>query len=279
MRILQKTAVAAILLLNISISVSAAEPVEIIKGEADGLEKISKVYILKDTESPDMISRDSFLENDVEFQFSEMLTQDNTKTETREHTENRSVYLSSNNTQTAISKFEPMLEVATEDGFLGTAEPDFSSLTIASAGKGTQKYTITENRTYPNLMDADTSLVPKSISKNGSTLNLTNISWNSAASDNIDGHDLAVRYTATATYSGTGTKTYNKGYTATVTYKGNLEKVIDDTITYTAVFTEIPKAEPNHFQNFWWAYLLGLMFVGGSGYGIYRVVRQRRKGY
>ena len=51
-------------------------------------------------------------------------------------------------------------------------------------------------------MDADTSLVPKTINKDGATLNLTNISWKSAASDNIDGYDLAVRYTAIATYSG-----------------------------------------------------------------------------
>ena len=134
-------------------------------------------------------------------------------------------------------------------------------------------------------MDADTSLVPKSINKDGSTLNLTNISWQTAASDNIDGHDLAVRYTAVASYSGTGTKTYTKGYTASVTYKGELKKTVDDTITYTAVFHGIPKPTPepepekNHFLSWWWAYLLGLLGLGGAGYGTYRLIRKRKKGY
>lgn len=112
-------------------------------------------------------------------------------------------------------------------------------------------YTITESRSYPNLADSDTSLVPKTITKDGATLNLTNISWQTAASDNIDGHDLAVRYTAHASYSGTGTKTYTKGYTATAEYKGEVKKVTNDTIIYTAVFNEVPK---NGFLSYWWAY-------------------------
>ena len=147
-----------------------------------------------------------------------------------------------------------------------------------SNGTGKQSYTVTENRSYPNLTDADTSLVPKSINKDGVTLNLTNISWQSAASDNIDGQELAVRYTANATYSGTGTKTYTKGYTATAEYKGEIKKTVCDTVTYTAVFTEVPK-EKKSLLSYWWAYLLGLVGLGGIGYGVYRLVRKRKKGY
>ena len=169
------------------------------------------------------------------------------------------------------------MEISTEDGYAGTLEFDYTTLTVTAAGYGKQSYTITESRSYPNLMDADTSLVPKTINKDGATLNLTNISWKSAASDNIDGHDLAVRYTAHATYSGTGTKTYAKGYNATAEYKGEVKKVVNDTVTYTAVFTEVPK--DNHFLSYWWAYLLGLLGLGGGGYGTYRLIRKRRKGY
>lgn len=284
MQTLRKMAVLMLVLLGVSINVFAAsEPVEIIRGQTEDKQTIEKVYILQKDENPDEISRDAFTEAETEYTFVEMKTQDNSKEETKEHSETVSIQTSTGNAQAVIPKFKTELDISTEDGFTGKLEPDFSTLNIVAAGYGKQTYTITENRTYPNLMDADTSLVPKSINKDGSTLNLTNISWQTAASDNIDGHDLAVRYTANATYSGTGTKTYTKGYTASVTYKGELTKTVDDTITYTAVFHGIPKPAPepekNHFLSWWWAYLLGLLGLGGAGYGTYRLIRKRRKGY
>ena len=145
------------------------------------------------------------------------------------------------------------------------------------------------------MTDADTSLVPKTITKDGAALNLTNIEWNSAASEDIDGQELAVRYTATATYSGTATRTYTKGYTATATYRGELKRTVTDTVTYTAVFQELPKPEPTpeptpapepipepekkSLLSYWWAYLIGAAGLGGCGYGTYRIIRKRKKGY
>lgn len=288
MQTLRKTAVLMLVLLGVSINVFAAsEPVEIIRGQTEDKQTIEKVYILQKDENPDEISRAAFTEAETEYTFVEMKTQDNSKEETKEHSETVSIHTNTENTQSVISQFKTSLNISTEDGYTGALAPDFSTLNIAAAGYGKQSYTITENRTYPNLMDADTSLVPKSINKDGNTLNLTNISWQTAASDNIDGHDLAVRYTAVASYSGTGTKTYTKGYSASVTYKGELKKTIDDTITYTAVFHGIPKPAPepepepekNHFLSWWWAYLLGLLGLVGAGYGTYRLIRKRKKGY
>lgn len=286
MQTLRKTAVLMLVLLGVSINVFAAsEPVEIIRGQTEDKQTIEKVYILQKDENPDEISRDAFTEAETEYTFVEMKTQDNSKEETKEHSETVSIQTSTGNAQAVIPEFKTELDISTEDGFTGKLKPDFSTLNIVAAGYGKQTYTITENRTYPNLMDADTSLVPKSINKDGSTLNLTNISWQTAASDNIDGQDLAVRYTAVASYSGTGTKTYTKGYTASVTYKGELKKTVDNTVTYTAVFHGIPKPAPdpepekNHFLSWWWAYLLGLLGIGGAGYGTYRLIRKRRKGY
>ena len=263
-----------------AVSVSAAnipEPNEVIKGQSGELQTIQKVYVLPKTESSDVIPTEEFTEDKTKYAFTELLTKDNSEEDVKEHIEKISIHTSSANTQTVISQFEPTMEISTEDGYAGTLEFDYTTLTVTAAGYGKQSYTITESRSYPNLMDADTSLVPKTINKDGATLNLTNISWKSAASDNIDGHDLAVRYTAHATYSGTGTKTYAKGYNATAEYKGEVKKIVNDTVTYTAVFTEVPKE--NHFLSYWWAYLLGLLGLGGGGYGAYRIIRKRRKGY
>ena len=191
-----------------AVSVSAAnipEPNEVIKGKSGELQTIQKVYVLPKTESSDIIPTEEFTEDKTKYAFTELLTEDNTKEDVKEHTEKISIHTGSANTQTVISQFEPTMEISTEDGYAGTLEFDYTTLTVTAAGYGKQSYTITESRSYPNLMDADTSLVPKTINKDGATLNLTNISWKSAASDNIDGHDLAVRYTAHATYSDLGT--------------------------------------------------------------------------
>lgn len=255
-----------------------SQPNEIIHGQAGNLQTVEKVYVLQNTDDGSLIPTENFTENEVEYAFVELKKQDNTAEDVKEHTEKVSVYTSTSNTQSVISKFKPTIEVSTEDGYIGTLEFDYTTLNVVPNGTGKQSYTVTEKRSYPNLTDADTSLVPKSINKDGATLNLTNISWQSAASDNIDGQELAVRYTANATYSGTGTKTYTKGYTATAEYKGEIKKTVCDTVTYTAVFTEVPK-EKKSLLAYWWAYLLGLVGLGGIGYGIYRLVRKRKKGY
>lgn len=254
------------------------QPNEIIRGQAGNLQTVEKVYVLQNTDDGSLIPTEDFTENEVEYAFAELKKQDNTAEDVKEHTEKVSVYTNTSNTQSVISKFKPAIEVSTEDGYIGTLEFDYTTLNVVPNGTGKQSYTLTENRSYPNLTDADTSLVPKSINKDGATLNLTNISWQSAASDNIDGQELAVRYTANATYSGTGTKTYTKGYTATAEYKGEIKKTVCDTVTYTAVFTEVPK-EKKSVLSYWWAYLLGLVGLGGIGYGGYRLVRKRKKGY
>lgn len=254
------------------------QPQEVIRGQTENLQTVEKVYVLQNTDDGSLIPTENFTENEVEYAFVELKKQDNTAEDVKEHTESKSIHTDTNNTQTVISKFTPSLEISTEDGYAGILELDYTTLNVVSAGTGKQNYTITESRSYPNLVDADTSLVPKSINKDGATLSLTGISWQTSASDNIDGQELAVRYTANATYSGTGTKTYTKGYTATAEYKGEIKKTVCDTVTYTALFTEVPK-EKKSLLSYWWAYLLGLVGLGGIGYGVYRLVRKRKKGY
>lgn len=254
------------------------QPQEVIRGQTGNLQTVEKVYVLQNTDDGSLIPTEKFTENEIEYAFVELKKQDNTAEDVKEHTETKSIHTATNNTQTVISKFAPSLEISTEDGYAGILELDYTTLNVVSAGTGKQNYTITESRSYPNLVDADTSLVPKSINKDGATLSLTGISWQTSASDNIDGQELAVRYTANATYSGTGTKTYTKGYTATAEYKGEIKKTVCDTVTYTALFTEVPK-EKKSLLSYWWAYLLGLVGLGGIGYGVYRLVRKRKKGY
>ena len=273
MRILKTISICFILGSSFTLSAFATEPVEVKKSTVDNLQMIEKIYVLPITDDGSTIPTDNFKEDDIEYAFSELVKADNSKEEFKEHTEEVSFPVKTDNTETVISLFAPTLDISMEDGFAGTLVLDYSTLKMESAGYGTQSYTVSESRNYPNLHSADTALVPKTINKDGSTLNLTDISWQSAASDNIDGQDLAVRYTAHATYSGTGTKTYTKGYTATAQYKGEVKKITNDTVVYTAVFKEVPKKNIFDYAGIG---LLGLTIVLAVSGGTYIILRRRR---
>lgn len=277
-----KTAAAALVMLSLTIRVFAADlpqPQEVIRGHSDKGQTVEKIYVLSNTEDGSIIPTDSFTEDKVRYTFADLKKEDNMREDVREYTESVAVHTNTNDTQTVISQFTPKLEISTEDGYMGMLALDYTTLKVTSAGTGTQSYTVTENRSYPNLQSADTSLVPKTISKDGAVLNLTNISWQSSASDNIDGQDLAVRYTANAEYSGTGTKTYSKGYTASAQYKGEVRKPVTDTVTYRVLFQEEPQEKKNHPLSNWWLYLIGAAAISSVGSAAYVFIRKRKKGY
>ena len=223
---------------------------------------------------------------------------DNSEEDTKEYVENINCYTPSNDAETVAALFLPTIEVSTEDGYIGVLAFDHSTLELTPAGYSNRKFTVTEERSYPNLASADTSLVPKTIDKDGTTLTLANIEWATAADETINETDVAVRYTANAIYTGTETKTYVNGYIANADYKGTVTKVINDTVTYTAVFkenketnapmTDIDKTADkndtavkkiNKTIGIVFASLFGATALAGGGYAVYRVIRKKRKGY
>ena len=109
-----------------------------------------------------------------------------------------------------------------------------ASIKVEAAGYSTSTRAVTAARTYPNLSDADVSLIPKSIEDGGRTLELANVQWQEAGEF----------YTANATYTGTASSKYATGYTVTAEYSGEVSKTTNDTVTYAALFS----ANPNKMQ-------------------------------
>ena len=129
------------------------------------------------------------------------------------------------------------------------------------------------------------SLIPKTITDGGRTLTLADVQWQEAATTQTDGYDMALRYTANATYTGTATSKYATGYVVTANYVGEVTRVSTDVITYTAIFsstdptpteaitdtptdTQQPMQESSSFS-FDWKWLLiplGLGALGCAGY-------------
>lgn len=78
--------------------------------------------------------------------------------------------------------------------------------------------------------------MPKTITANGKTLNFASVDWKKTNLETIDYDQLADKYTATVTYTATGTKSSVKGYVTTAEYKGMVSKELNGKTVYTAYF-------------------------------------------
>ena len=266
-------------------------PQEVIMGTSGDCKTVEKVYVLPKDSDESLIPQEAFTENDVEYIFEEMKVKDNSEEDAKEYSENVNFHTSTNDAETVVALFSSTVEVTTEDGYVGTLTFDHSTLELTPAGYSSRKFTITEERSYPNLASADTSLVPKTIDKDGITLTLADIEWITAADETINGTEVAVRYTANAIYTGTETKTYVNGYTASAYYKGTVTKAVNDTVTYTAVFkenketpvpeTDLDETKDNTLKTVGIAVgtVVCAAALGAGGYALYRFIRKKRKGY
>ena len=127
------------------------------------------------------------------------------------------------------------MEVTTEDGYVGILRLDHTSVQVTTDGYATKTSTLSASRSYPNLSEADTSLIPKSIEDKGKTLTLGDVKW--SESMDVDGEGNPVtRYTATASYTGTASSRYATGYTVSASYTGEVSKPNCAVVTYTAIF-------------------------------------------
>ena len=257
----------------------SAYPAEVRASEENGVYRLEKVYYLTAKDDPATIPTADFEREGRTYTLLDLLKNDQTETDTREHIEVVTLESKTKDMAEILKMLEPKLEVKTEDGYEGVLSLDHTTIQVEAAGYGTSSRTVTAERTYPNLSDADVSLVPKSVNENGRTLTLADVSWQEAAADPMDGYDIPIRYTAVASYTGTATSKYATGYTVTADYAGEVTKTTSGTVLYTAVFglaeeqeavTAIPQpaAEGGGFD---WRWLLvlpagagvvGLVFLG-----------------
>ncbi|MCI8328377.1 MAG: hypothetical protein HFG02_01820 [Oscillibacter sp.] len=205
---------------------SAVYPAEVRETEENGVHRIEKVYYLTRRDDPAAIPTGDFEREGRTYTLLDVLKNDQSETDSKEHIEVVTVNSSTDNMTEIIQQLEPALEVTTEDGYYGVLSPDYPGIQVEVAGYKTSSRTVTASRSYPNLSDADASLIPKTISDGGRTLTLADVQWQEAGG----------YYNASATYSGTATGKYATGYTVKVEYKGEVTRTRSDSVIYTAVF-------------------------------------------
>lgn len=212
-------------------------PAEVRASEENGIYRLEKVYYLTTKDDPSAIPTADFEREGRTYTLLDILKNDQAETDTKDHIEVITLNTDTKDMAEIIKLLEPELEISTEDGYTGILTPDYTNITVEAAGYKTSSWTVSATRTYPNLSEADISLIPKTTEDSGRTLTLADVDWQSAATDYTDGYDLPMRYTAVASYTGTATGKYATGYTVTVDYAGEVTKTSCDTVIYTAIFS------------------------------------------
>lgn len=224
---------AALLACSLTIPAMAADilyPVEVTEYMEGDSSRLKKIYVLTPADDPSLIPTEDFDREGQTYTLLDITRQDQVETDTRDYTETVTLESKTKDMDAILPQLTATLEVDTEEGYTGVLTLDTASIQVEAAGYSTSTRAVTAARTYPNLSDADVSLIPKSIEDGGRTLELANVQWQEAGEF----------YTATATYTGTASSKYATGYTVTAEYSGEVSKTTNDTVTYAAVFSANP---------------------------------------
>ena len=224
---------AALLACSLAIPAMAADvlyPVEVTEYMEGDSSRLKKIYVLAPTDDPSLIPTEDFDREGQTYTLLDITRQDQVETDTRDYTETVTLESKTKDMDAILPQLTATLEVDTEEGYTGVLTLDTASIRVEAAGYSTSTRTVTAARTYPNLSDADVSLIPKSIEDGGRTLELADVQWQEAGEF----------YTANATYTGTASSKHATGYTVTAEYSGEVSRTTNDTVTYAAVFSASP---------------------------------------
>ena len=257
-------------------------------GDLDEL-RINKVYQLSLSDDPAGIPTEDFVRNGRLYYLLDMTRKHEVGVDTKPHTETVTRPSDTDNMEKILQGLEAELEVTTEEGYTGVLRLDHTSVQVSTDGYATKTQSLSATRSYPNLSEADLSLIPKSIEEKGKTLTLADVQWSS--SEQTDGAGgIVTRYTATASYTGTSSYQYATGYTVTANYTGEVAKTGCSVVTYTAIFGSMeapedtsepvgePDAAPVDISSLKGPLLIGGMIVvlAAGGMFVFKKIKERR---
>ena len=197
-------------------------------GDFDEL-RIQKVYQLSLDDDPSLIPTEDFERNGRLYYLLDMTRKDEVGVDTKPHVQTVTRPSDTNNMEKILQTLDAEIEATTEDGYTGTLHLDHTTVKVTTDGYATKTGTVSATRTYPNLSDADLSLVPKTISDGGRSLTLADVQWGNSTQEEVDG--VVTRYTATARYIGSTSSKYATGYTVTADYSGEVSKTGCNVVT------------------------------------------------
>ena len=229
-----------------------------VKEYANGEEmRLERIYLLSPADDPSAIPVGDFDREGWHYTLLDVTRTENIKSDAKDYAETYTLDTDTKDMEKIMPQLAAERTVTTEDGYTGTLVLDTASIKVEAAGYNTSTRTVTAARTYPNLSDADVSFVPKSITDNGRTLELSDVQWQES-----EGF-----YHASATYTGKASSKYATGYIVTADYSGEVVRTSADDTVYTAVFSGTPLQAETGTPDWRWLLILPAG-AGAAGLGV-----------
>ena len=222
--------------LTVNIGYCADYPTEVHHYERNHKRVIEQIYELNHDQEPSAEIKQDFAQDGYFYTLESITKNTDFTVDKKEHKEIVTVESQSKNIGDIMPLLAKTKAVTTADGYNGTLNLDESSITVEAKGYKSGSKTIQASRTYPNMLNADLVYIPKSITENGTELELADVNWQQDLTYNPDDYAIGERYLAEALYQGTKKYSYVTGYVVTAEYKGEVAKEAAQKDIYTLTF-------------------------------------------
>ena len=244
---MKKICLCLLLTAALTMSASALEvPTNTVVQNLNGSQQVVKTYTVSPEVDAQTLIEEPFQLEGFLYTYADIVKEENQVAERQSHTETVTVETAKKNLDVILEQLAPTMEY--DDGtWAGTLALDHTSISTQAAGYTTGSSTVTATKTIGPLDRNDMSYVPATTTKNGVTLNLSNVEWQVIGADVVGDVMAPCSYQAVATYSG---KSYYKaatGYVTTANYVGEVTHEGVESVTYQVTYLgEEYEPEPSH---------------------------------
>lgn len=264
---MKKAAVLLALISLLTVSASASYihesyiPEDVVSENRDGRQLIIKTYTLSPADDPEGLVEEAFELEGYVYHHLETVKDEQAFEDTKAHTETVTVETNSNDLSAILEQLAPTMEYS-KDGYYGTLTLDHTTIRTEAAGYTTKYYTISDTKQFTGLDRNDPSYIPATSVKNGSTLKLSGITWTVTGTSLADDTLVPTSYTATATYTATGSQSVATGYVTTANYSGEVTSEGIQAIRYTVTYLGSPIGLFSGIGSWWFiAAIAGILLL------------------
>ena len=272
---MKKVAILLALFCMLTVTASAAYiPEDVISENRDGRQLIVKTYMLPPDADPSGLVEEPFEVEGYSYHHLETVKEEQTFEDSKIQTEVVTLETDVDDLAAILEQLDASMEY-NKDGYSGVLTLDHTTIQTEAAGYTTKYYTITDTKQFTGLDRNDPSYVPTTTVKNGSTLKLSDISWTVTGTGLADDTLVPTSYTATATYTATGSRSVATGYVTTASYTGEIKAEGVEAVKYTVTYLGSPVGFLAGLNPMWLLAGGGLLLLAGTGGIIYIMKRPR----
>ena len=233
---MKKICLCLLLTAALTMSASALEvPTSTVVQNLNGSQQVVKTYTVSPEVDAQALIEEPFQLEGFLYTYADIVKEENRVSERQTHTETVTVETAKKNLDVILKELAPTMEY--DDGaWAGTLALDHTSIQTQAAGYTTGSSTVTATKTIGPLDRNDMSYVPATTTKNGVTLNLSNVEWQVISADVVGDVMAPCSYQAVATYSGKSYYKASTGYVTTANYVGEVTHEGVESVTYQVTY-------------------------------------------